>query len=261
MACSKKQKINSEILNIPIEATIARFDQEFMQVTPDNFSSLKQKYPYLLAEHIDDSVWFQKKNDSLFQELYSETQTKFSDLSTLTDELTLLFKHIKYYFPNENPGKVVTVLSEVDIMNRAIYADTISIISLDTYLGKDHEFYVDFDTYKEMLLPEKREALLMNYTNDQLNWAKANEAQVWKYFIENKYLYDNDMKLTARFIQRAPFSKFYLELDHESPGSVGVYIGWQIVRSFMENNNVTLQELALKDAKTIFDQSKYKPKK
>lgn len=305
MACSKKQKINSEILNIPIEATIARFDEEFMQATPDNFNSLKQKYPYLLAEHIDDSVWFQKKNDSLFQELYSETQTKFSDLSTLTDELTLLFKHIKYYFPNENPGKVVTVLSEVDIMNRAIYADTISIISLDTYLGKDHEFYVDFDTYtlidfeserivvdlaesfasqkvvqpqdrtflsqmifwgklmyfKEMLLPETREALLMNYTNDQLNWAKANEAQVWKYFIENKYLYDNDIKLTARFIQRAPFSKFYLELDHESPGSVGVYIGWQIVRSFMENNKVTLQELALKDAKTIFDQSKYKPKK
>src|SRR5690606_9257454 len=190
-------------------------------------------------------------------------------------------------------------------MNRAIYADTISIIYLHTSLGKDHEFYGDLDSYtlidfaserivvdlaeslatkkgvqqqdrtflsqkifwvtlkysKEMLLPETREALLMNYTNDQINWAKANEAQVWKYFIENKYLYDNDMKLTARFIQRAPFSKFYLELDHESPGSVGVYIGWQIVRSFMENNNVTLQELALKDAKTIFDQSKYKPKK
>lgn len=305
MACSKKQKVNSEVLNIPIEATIARFDQEFMQATPDNFSHLKLKYPYLLTDHIADSVWFQKKNDSLFQELYSETQTKFSDLSALNDELSLLFKHIKYYFPNENPGKVVTVLSEVDIMNRTIYADTISIISLDTYLGKDHKFYVDFDTYtlidfeperivvdlaenfasqkvaqpqdrtflsqmifwgklmyfKEMLLPEKSDALLINYTKDQLNWAKANEAQVWKYFIENKYLYDNDMKLTARFIQRAPFSKFYLELDHESPGSIGVYIGWQMVRSYMENNNVTLQELALKDAKTIFDQSKYKPKK
>ena len=88
-----------------------------------------------------------RKNNPLFQELYSETQTKFSDLSTLTDELTLLFKHIKYYFPNENPGKVITVLSEVDITNRALYADSLSIISLDTYLGKDHKFYVDFDKY------------------------------------------------------------------------------------------------------------------
>ena len=114
---------------------------------------------------------------------------------------------------------------------------------------------------KELLLPEVSDALKMNYTEEQLKWIEANETQVWKHFVESKYLYDNDPKLVARFIQRAPFSKFYLELDQESPGSVGVYIGWQIVRSYMKNNNVTLQELTLKDAKTIFEQSKYKPKK
>ena len=64
MACSKKQKVNSEVLNIPIEATIARFDQEFMQATPVNFNTLKQKYPYLLGKNIADSVWFQKKQPS-----------------------------------------------------------------------------------------------------------------------------------------------------------------------------------------------------
>ena len=50
-------------------------------------------------------------------------------------------------------------------------------------------------------------------------------------------------------------------MDDESPGRVGVWIGWQIVRSYMKNNNVTLQELFAKDAKEIFDNSKYKPKK
>jgi uncharacterized protein YjaZ len=60
----------------------------------------------------------------------------------------------------------------------------------------------------------------------------------------------------------APFSKFYLEIDNESPGRVGQWIGWQIVRSFMENNpQVTVQELLLMDAKQIFEKSKYKPKK
>ena len=60
----------------------------------------------------------------------------------------------------------------------------------------------------------------------------------------------------------APFSKFYLEIDNESPGRIGQYIGWQIVRSFMENNpKVTVQQLIKMDAKTIFEQSKYKPKK
>lgn len=305
IACKKETAVSNEILNIPVEAKIVRFDQEFMQATPENFGNLKQKYPLLLTENVPDSVWFNKKNNPLFKELYNETQKQFSDVSALKADLTSLFKHIKYYYTNENPGKVLTVLSEVDITNRAIYADSIAIISLDTYLGKDHKFYVDFDSYtlgdfepnrivvdlaenfasqkvsqpqdrlflsqmiywgkimymKEVLLPEVNDALNMNYTDEQLKWIEANETQVWKHFVENKYLYDNDIKLVARFIQRAPFSKFYLELDQESPGGVGVYIGWQIVRSYMKNNNVTLQELTLKDAKTIFEQSKYKPKK
>lgn len=305
VACQKENAVNKEVLNIPVEAKIDRFDQEFMLTSPENFNTLKQKYPLLLSGNVPDSVWFNKKNDTLFNELYSETQKQFKDISALKEDLTLLFKHIKYYYPNENPGRVITVLSEVDITSRAIYTDSVSIISLDTYLGKNHKFYVDFDAYtlgdfepnrivvdlaenfamqkvpqpqdrqflsqmiywgkimymKEMLLPEVSDALKMNYTEEQLQWIETNETQVWKNFIESKHLYANDVKLVARFIQRAPFSKFYLELDQESPGSVGVYIGWQIVQSYMKNNNVTLQELTLKDAKTIFEQSKYKPKK
>lgn len=304
-ACKKETAVSNEILETPIKVSINRFDQEFMQITPENINTLKQKYPYLLNSATPDSIWLNEKNDTLFQELFKETQAKFANLSTLESDLSLLFKHIKHYFPKENPGKVVTVLSKVDITNRAIYTDSISLISLDTYLGKDHKFYVDFDGYilndfepnkisvdlaesfasqkiappqdrlflssmiywgkilyfKEKLLPNTDPSLLMNYTNEQLKWAEENEAQVWKHFVESKYLYDNNPKLVARFIQRAPFSKFYLALDQESPGSIGVYMGWQIVRAYMKNNNVTLQELALKDAKTIFEQSKYKPKK
>ena len=304
-SCAKKSSVNSDVINIPMEVNLQRFDQEFVETAPQNFQVLRQKYPSLLNTGATDSVWFQKRNDTLFQEIYAETQKQFSDLTELEKELKLLFQHIKYYFPNENPGRVVTLISEVDVMNRAIYADTLALISLDTYLGKDHKFYTDFDAYlltdfekerivvdlaehfaaqrtitpqdrsfvsqmvywgkimyaKELLLPKASENLLMGYTQEQLDWVKANEAQVWKYFVEGKYLFDNDVKLVARFIQRAPFSKFYLELDQESPGSVGVFVGWQIVRSYMENNNVTLQEMLLQDDSTIFEQSKYKPKK
>jgi len=304
-SCAKKSSVNSDVINIPMEVNLQRFDQEFVETAPQNFQVLRQKYPFLLNTGATDSVWFQKRNDTLFQEIYAETQKQFSDLTELEKELKLLFQHIKYYFPNENPGRVVTLISEVDVMNRAIYADTLALISLDTYLGKDHKFYTDFDAYlltdfekerivvdlaehfaaqrtitpqdrsfvsqmvywgkimyaKELLLPKASENLLMGYTQEQLDWVKANEAQVWKYFVEGKYLFDNDVKLVARFIQRAPFSKFYLELDQESPGSVGVFVGWQIVRSYMENNNVTLQEMLLQDDSTIFEQSKYKPRK
>ena len=60
------------------------------------------------------------------------------------------------------------------------------------------------------------------------------------------------------FVQK---SKFYLGLDAESPGRVGQWLGWQIVRSYMENNDTSLKEMLALDAKTIFDKSKYKPAK
>ena len=85
---------------------------------------------------------------------------------------------------------------------------------------------------------------------------------MWSNLVENKLLFDSNPKNEMRFIRPAPFSKFYLEIDNQTPGRVGQWLGWQIVRSYMENNDdVTLQELLAMDAKTIFEKSKYKPKK
>jgi uncharacterized protein YjaZ len=84
---------------------------------------------------------------------------------------------------------------------------------------------------------------------------------MWRYFLEDQLLYSTDSKLANRFINPAPFSKFYLEIDNESPGRVGAWIGWQIVRSYMKNNEVSLKQLLVMDATEIFNNSKYKPKK
>jgi len=94
-----------------------------------------------------------------------------------------------------------------------------------------------------------------------LLWCQQNESEMWKYFINNKILYDTDVKLMQRFVSVGPYSKFYLEIDNESPGRVGQWLGWMIVRSYMENNDVTMQKMLATDAKEIFDNSKYKPKK
>jgi len=60
----------------------------------------------------------------------------------------------------------------------------------------------------------------------------------------------------------APFSKFRLELDRESPPQLGQYMGWQIVRQFAEKNEeVSLQELLQMEADQIFKKSNYKPRK
>lgn len=122
------------------------------------------------------------------------------------------------------------------------------------YYGK--ELYM-----KDIMLPDYTDAEKMGYTPEQITWSQENESYIWRYFIEEDLLFSTDAKLENRFVNMAPFSKFYLEIDNESPGRIGQWVGWQIVRSFMENNEVSLQEMLKMDAKQIFEKSKYKPKK
>ena len=114
---------------------------------------------------------------------------------------------------------------------------------------------------KDQLLPDYNDAEKIGYLPEQITWCQENESYIWRYFIEKELLYSTDSKLPNRFINVAPFSKFYLEIDNESPGRVGQWIGWQIVRSYMENNEVPLDVMLKLDAKEIFEKSKYKPKK
>lgn len=305
VACEKKDKVQEKIDQIPLKLKLERFDKLFYETNPEELSVLKEKYPYFFPEGNDDVVWTDKMKDPLLKELHAEVQKQFGDFSAETNELEELFRRIKFYFPQTNVPKVITLISEVDTQAKVIYADSLLLVSLDTYLGKDHRFYVDFPNYqkinfekaqllpdvvsdfsmrvippptdrtllsqmiyfgkelylKDLLLPRLSDDVKIAYTPEQIEWCKDNEGYVWRYFVDEKLLYDSDSKLPGRFINPAPFSKFGLEIDNESPGRIGMWVGWQIVRAYMQNNDVSLQQLLQADAKEIFDNSKYKPKK
>jgi len=114
--------------------------------------------------------------------------------------------------------------------------------------------------FKDQMIPFKTDAEKIGYTEAQYDWAKVNEENVWRYFIERELLYSTNSKLPNQFINPAPFSKFYLEeIDADSPGRIGRFIGWQIVKAYAENNDVNLEKILQTDAETIFNASKYKP--
>lgn len=139
--------------------------------------------------------------------------------------------------------------------NRKIpYPADKSLLATMVYYGK--ELYL-----KDLVLPTYTDAEKIGYLPEQIAWSQENESYIWRFFIEENLLFSTDSKLPNRFINPSPFSKFYLEIDNESPGRIGQWIGWQIVRSFMENNEVSLQDMLKMDAKQLFEKSKYKPKK
>jgi gliding motility-associated lipoprotein GldB len=304
ISCDNKSKVEKAVEAIPLKIKVERFDKLFFETPPHDLNKLKKEFPYFFPSGNDDSVWLNKMKNPLWRELYTEVQKKYSNFEPVKEDIETLFKHIKYYFPKTKTPKVITVISEMDYNNKVIYADSLLIISLELYLGKDHKFY-QFPNYlkqnfeqkqilpdvvsnfsiqkippvsdnnllgqmiyfgkqlvlKDLLLPDYSDADKMGYMPEQVKWCQENESYMWRYFIENELLYNNDQKLNNRFINPAPFSKFYLEIDNESPGRVGSWIGWQIVRSFMKNNEVSLEELLKMNAKEIFEKSKYKPKK
>ena len=304
LSCDKKNKVESAVTAIPLEVKVERFDKVFFETPPQDLEKVKKQFPFFFPPGNDNSIWLSKMQDPLWRELYTEVQQKYGDFEPIKQELETLFKHIKYYFPATKTPKVITISSEMDYKNKTIYADSLVVISLELYLGKDHKFY-QFPNYlkqnfeprqiapdvvssfsarkippvldkdllsqmiysgkqlylKDLLLPDYTDAEKMGYTPEQITWCQENESYMWRYFIEKEMLYSNDQKLISRFINPAPFSKFYLEIDNESPGQVGAWIGWQMVRSYMNNNEVPLVDLLKTNAKEIFMKSKYKPKK
>lgn len=109
--------------------------------------------------------------------------------------------------------------------------------------------------------PKASNANKIGYSAEKHTWAVHNEEQVWKYFIENKLLFSTNTKLNKRFIDLGPFSKFYRSEDNHSPGRIGAWIGWQIVRSYMKHNDVSLPKLIETSPEEIYKKSKYKPKR
>jgi hypothetical protein len=114
---------------------------------------------------------------------------------------------------------------------------------------------------KDILLPNYQDYNKIGFEKVKYDFCIENEQNIWTYFLEQKLLYDTKYKTIQRFIEPGPFSKFYLEIDNETPGRVGQWIGWQIVKSYMENNKVSLDKLLQEDVNIIFEKSKYKPKK
>ena len=303
-SCDKKSAVEKTVEKIPMKIKVERFDSVFFESKPTDLQEIKKRYPYFFPVGVPDSVWINKIKHPLWRELYKEVQNKYSNIQPVRSELVALFKHIKHYFPKTKTPKAITVIAEMDYNNKAIYADSLVIISLELYLGKEHRFYefpkyikqnfeqrqmmpdvvssfaaskINFGTdktllsqmmyygkqlyLKDLLLPEYTDAEKMGYTPKEITWCQENEAYIWRYFLENDLLYNDDSKLSSRFIAPAPFSKFYLEIDNESPGQVGAWMGWQIVRSYAENNDTPLADVLKMNAKELFEKSKYKPKK
>ena len=112
--------------------------------------------------------------------------------------------------------------------------------------------------FVDALLPETHDSLKIGYTTKQLEFCENNEAQMWSELVENKMLFSNKRMDIVRYINDSPTTSGF---PQQSPGRTGVWLGWQIVRQYMNKHpEITLPELMQNiNYQQILNDSEYFP--
>ena len=99
---------------------------------------------------------------------------------------------------------------------------------------------------------------VMGWTKEQWDWCVKNERAIWHLVMDKRDLFKTESLVLTGYLNDGPFTS---EVSQESPGRLGIWLGWRIAESYMEHNeHVTLQELMAEgDAQKILELSFYKP--
>lgn len=111
----------------------------------------------------------------------------------------------------------------------------------------------------EAMDPTLNDSVLLGYSSQQMGWAQDNEGQIWATIVGNNMLYANGFEQYRVLFNDGPFTAAFSE---NAPARLGDFVGLQIVRAFMSNNDESLQSLLqMTDYQDILQRSQYKPRK
>ena len=110
----------------------------------------------------------------------------------------------------------------------------------------------------DKLMPTTADSLKTGYTEKQLRWCRENEGLIWNYFITNENLETIEPDVIQNYVGESPTTQ---GMPQASPGNLGQWVGWQIVKKFAAaNSSFSLAEIMNTPARKILTEAKYKPK-
>jgi len=235
------------------------------------FNEIHKEYESVEQLEMDLSYFFNKNLEIDKEFVYPKVITVNSDIDyrnkiILADSILLIgldnYLGSSHHFYEGIPLYIKENFTASDIISDIAEQYAINIVPrIEYYTFLDKIIYFGKILYYKDFSLNIEDRIKIGYSEDKMKWAKENEYFVWTYFIENNILFNPDNNLINQFIKDAPFSRFYLEIDNQSSEMIGKYIGWQIVKSYMNNNDVSLIELLKENPSDIYNNSKYKPKK
>ena len=110
----------------------------------------------------------------------------------------------------------------------------------------------------DLFLPETADSVKTGYTQKQLEWCTRNEGEIWSIIIKNEDLNSVNPAIIQNYIGESPFTQGFSQ--ENSPGNLGQWIGWQIVKKYAgKNSSLKPADIMRTNARKILDEAKYKP--
>lgn len=235
-------------------------------------------------------ILFNKELDSVFAD-YNETVHK---------DLESAFGMINYLLPDIKTPKNLITINSFESYAMSTYGNTLVIgldmylgkenrfytgpqylnyIKQEKFLVLDaienwlnhiyenshnHDNFLDELIYKgkviyllTKLLPDYEIHDILKYTEEELGGCEVSENVVWDHIIKQNYLYISDYPIS--YFNYSPFTVGF-EDNSDAPDRLGIFMGYKIVQSYMNNNNISISELMNNiDSEQIFQSSKYDP--
>lgn len=203
----------------------------------------KQKYPWFQGS-VSDEDYSTRRADTAEVKIYKEAISKI-DIAKLNSDLTDLFSHIKYYFPEFKTPQVYLFSSVLSgIMEPIFYRDDVNMLFIDItgFMGENNPNYKGLEQYfqtsmnPQNIVPKVSEVFANYFVQPNLNHQK---------FIDELIYNGKIMTLQDAFLPDFPdyLKMHYSQKQFEWAKQNEVNI-WNY---FVENNLIFSDDLRLKE--------------
>jgi hypothetical protein len=322
-SCNSKDN-GPDVSGIKVDMKLERFEKSFFAIDtnnivqgltnthgefPDFYSDFMQNILGVSGSPADTTTLSVTRNILRSYASFAEDlERKFSNMSSLENELRHDFQFVKYYFPAYKIPVLVTYVGPLDAPGVAMTRNRIAI-GLQQYAGRDFPGYQDNEVQQmypayisrrfdaeyipancmkaviddlfpdksngkplieqmiekgkqwwllDKLMPATADSLKTGYTQKQLKWCRENEGLIWSYFVTNANLESIEPDVIQNYVGESPTTQ---GMPQSSPGNIGQWVGWQIVKKFAgENSSLSPADIMNTPARKILTDAKYKPK-
>jgi hypothetical protein len=124
---------------------IIRFEKKFYNSDENELDNLILKYPFLFPSQFSKSIWINKINDSVENDLYNYSLMEFKDYDFNSSKVKSIFNNATNILENFKTPKLITLISKSDFNDRIIYTGPYLFVSLNLYFGSN--FYENTPNY------------------------------------------------------------------------------------------------------------------